>query len=184
MLLVLVATLVSVVVIEASLTATRHARSERDYTQQMLYIQSAGELFKDCLKQTSVVVSRTSLDYDGGEDGAFDAYDDPGEIRYSCDGVLGDVMARAVEEVETLDGDTTATAEKTVTVGGGDVPAVTVRFRMHSTGNRDTDGRTVRFEDARAREGEEPILPLYDHRHDGDGGREALFRRQRRVVIP
>ena len=119
MLLVLVATLVSVVVIEASLTATRRARSERDYTQQTLYIQSAGELFKDCLKQTSVVVSRTSLDYDGGEDGAFDAYDDPGEIRYSCDGVLGDVMAQAVEEVETLDGDTTATAEKTVTVGGG-----------------------------------------------------------------
>lgn len=144
MILLLVASMVSIVIISASLTATHRAKSEREYTQKTLYVQSAAELLKACLKNTAVTVSQTVTEYEGEEPAV-------GAVEYSGSGVLGEIMRAAVQEAEALDPerDQTKTEEKTVTIAAhGDVPDATVTFRMYNEDNKDSAGNVVRFADA------------------------------------
>lgn len=141
MILLLVATMVSIVIVNASLTATHRAKSSREYTQKMLYLQSAAELFKAELGKTTCTIKQVVTQYEKEEP-------DKGEVLYDCStNALGAMIMEAVRDVEEMTGEVTKIGTKSLKISAGDpVPDVTVEFTMFR--NRAEDETFINFDNA------------------------------------
>ena len=88
LLFLMVATMVSIVILDASVTTTKRLKDDTDWEQDNLTLTSAGKLVRECLSDTTCTVTTTTNTETGNS-----------ECEVTASGPLADIVSVALQNV-------------------------------------------------------------------------------------
>ena len=125
MVVFLAASMVSVVIISASLTSVKRVKDDRQDKEEYLAVNSAARYFSKQIKNTECIRTLVSTDDEGNPNYSYDPADPPeGESVDGFSLLLKDMLEKAE------DGDSASTNKRTLTLYLGDVPQCEIELAM------------------------------------------------------
>ena len=111
MLLLLVATMISSVILSASLTATKRVSDDRTQEQNALYASSAARLFADCLQDSACTISGTRTLQISPVNESDPGFPEESSIEFKGSGPLGALLESGMQSVYNFTGNSTVTLD-------------------------------------------------------------------------